>query len=271
MAQKRNMQRLKKLAKFLGVLYILSTLMLYFFQEKLIFLPSKLPQDYEYSFALPHEEFNLKTKDGAVLNGLHFKNSNSKGVLLYFHGNAGDLSRWGEIALYFVEKQYDVIIMDYRTYGKSTGKLSPEALFDDAQLFYEYALEHYPENELTLYGRSLGTGIATKMAAKNNPKQLVLETPFYSLLDVAQRMFPILPVSVFLKYTFPSFEFMPEITCPVAIFHGTSDSVVPYESGVKLYDAIPHGQKSFFTIEDGEHNNLVSFPQYHEGIKQVLP
>lgn len=265
------MRRLKQLAKFLLGFYILSTLMLYFFQEKLIFLPSQLPQDYAYSFELPHEEFNLKTEDGAVLNGLHFKNSDPKGVILYFHGNAGDLSRWGEIALYFVEKQYDVVIMDYRTYGKSTGKLSPEALFDDAQLFYNYSLEQYDESRMTLYGRSLGTGIATHLAATNSPKQLVLETPFYSLLDVAKSMFPILPVSLFLKYTFPSFEYMQYVSCPITIFHGTSDSVVPYESGNKLYDAIPHERKTFFTVDKGEHNNLVSFPQYHEGIKTVLP
>ena len=265
------MRRLKKLAKFLLGFYILSTLMLYFFQEKLIFLPSQLPQDYAYSFVLPHEEFNLKTEDGAVLNGLHFKNSDPKGVILYFHGNAGDLSRWGEIALYFVEKQYDVVIMDYRTYGKSTGKLSPEALFDDAQLFYNYTLEQYDESRMTLYGRSLGTGIATHLAATNSPKQLVLETPFYSLLDVAKSMFPILPVSLFLKYTFPSFEYMQYVSCPITIFHGTSDSVVPYESGNKLYDAIPHERKTFFTVDQGEHNNLVSFPQYHEGIMTILP
>jgi len=271
MAQKRSMQKLKKLAKFLGVLYILSVLMLYFFQEKLIFLPSKLPQGYEYSFALPHKEFNLTTDDGAVLNGLHFKNTESKGVLLYFHGNAGDLSRWGEIALYFVEKQYDVVIMDYRTYGKSTGKLSPQALFDDAELFYEYTLKHYDENEITLYGRSLGTGIATAMASRHKPKQLVLETPFYSLLDVAKGMFPILPVSLFLKYTFPSYEYVKDIRCPITIFHGNSDSVVPYESGKRLYDVIPHNRKLFFTIKEGDHNNLVSFPAYHDGIKQVLP
>jgi fermentation-respiration switch protein FrsA (DUF1100 family) len=245
--------------------------MLYFFQEKLIFLPSRLPQDYVYSFALPHNEFNLRTKDGAVLNGLHFKNPEPKGAILYFHGNAGDLSRWGEIALYFVKKQYDVIIMDYRTYGKSTGKLSPKGLFEDGQLFYDYALEHYDENKITLYGRSLGTGIATKIAATNKPKQLVLETPFYSLLDVAKGMFPILPVSFFLKYTFPSYEYVKDIRCPITIFHGNSDSVVPYESGKRLYDVIPNKRKNFFTVENGDHNNLITFPAYHKGIKLVLP
>lgn len=265
------MRRLKKLAIFLLGLYILSTLMLYFFQEKLIFLPSKLAQDYTYSFAYPHEEFNLKTADGAILNGLHFKNVAPKGVLLYFHGNAGDLSRWGEIALYFVEKQYDVVIMDYRTYGKSTGKLSPEVLFTDAQLFYDYTLDQYPESDITLYGRSLGTGIATELASKNKPKQLILETPFYSLLDVAKGMFPILPVSLFLKYTFPSFEYIQKVSCPISIFHGTQDSVVPYASGQKLFQTIPEDKASFFTITGGDHNNLISFSEYHEGIAKVLP
>jgi len=265
------MRRLKKLAKFLLAVYILSIIMLYFLQEKLIFLPSQLPQDYAYSFALPHTEFNLETPDGAMLNGLHFKNTDSKGVILYFHGNAGDLSRWGEIALFFVEKQYDVVIMDYRSYGKSTGKLSPQALFDDAQLFYDYTLGHYQESNITLYGRSLGTGIATELASRNLPKQLVLETPFYSLVDVAKEMFPILPVSLFLKYKFPSFEYMQQVACPVGIFHGTSDSIVPFDSGKKLFEAIPNEQKTFYTVEGGGHNNLISFPQYHEGIKKVLP
>lgn len=265
------MRKLKKWAQFLLGLYILSTLMLYFFQEKLIFLPSKLPQDYTYSFALPHEEFNLQASDGATLNGLHFRTTDSKGVLLYFHGNAGDLSRWGEIALYFVEKQYDVIIMDYRTYGKSTGKLSPEALFTDAQLFYDYTLAHYPENIITVYGRSIGTGIATHLASKNKPKQLILETPFYSLLDVAQDMFPILPVSLFLKYKFPSFEYITQVVCPIAIFHGTNDSVVPFESGQKLFRTISNGNANFFTITGADHNNLINFKAYHEGIAKVLP
>ncbi len=245
--------------------------MLYFLQEKFIFLPSKLPQDYAYSFALPHTEFNLETQDGAVLNGLHFKNSDSKGVVLYFHGNAGDLSRWGEIALFFVEKNYDVVIMDYRTYGKSTGKLSPQALFDDAQLFYDYTLKQYAEGDITLYGRSLGTGIATELASRNRPKQLVLETPFYSLLDVARDMFPILPVSLFLKYKFPSFEYVQELSSPVSIFHGTSDSIVPFESGKKLFDTIPNASKIFFKVDNGGHNDLITFPQYHVGIKEVLP
>jgi len=139
--------------------------MLYFFQEKIIFLPSKLPQDYSYSFSEPFKEFNLAAKDGAKLNGLHFKRENPKGVILYFHGNAGDLARWGEIATFFAQKEYDIVVMDYRTYGKSTGKLSEDALFKDAQLFYDYTLDKYKEEDIIVYGRSLGASIATYTAS----------------------------------------------------------------------------------------------------------
>jgi pimeloyl-ACP methyl ester carboxylesterase len=109
------MQKFKKIGLRLVVIYLFIASMLYFFQEKIIFLPSQLPKDYVYSFSQRFEEFFLDSKDGAHLNGLHFKVANPKGVILYFHGNAGDLSRWGEIAQFFVQKQYDVIVMDFRT------------------------------------------------------------------------------------------------------------------------------------------------------------
>ncbi|QLG47031.1 alpha/beta hydrolase [Costertonia aggregata] len=264
------MRRFKKIARNLLIFYLLITVMLYFLQEKLIFLPSKLPQDYQYSFAVPHHEFNLTAPDGAVLNGLHFKGTAPKGVLLYFHGNAGDLSRWGEIAQFFVQQGYDVIIMDYRTYGKSTGKLSEAALHADAQLFYAYALKTYDEKAITLYGRSLGTGIATQLASTNAPKQLILETPYYSLVDVAKSRFPFLPVDLLMKYKLKSHEFMNGVTCPVVVFHGTDDAIVPYASGQSLYEAVPHAQKQIFTIKGGGHNNLIEFPEYLESIARVL-
>ncbi|EAR01282.1 hypothetical protein FB2170_11196 [Maribacter sp. HTCC2170] len=264
------MRKFKKTIKVLLFLYVLITLMLYFLQEKIIFLPTKLPQDYEYSFSHNFEELNLKTDDGSVLNALHFKKVNPKGLILYFHGNAGDLSRWGKITSSFVDKGYDVLVMDYRTYGKSTGKLSELALHNDAQLFYEYALRHYEESKITLYGRSLGTGLATKLASTNNPIRLVLETPYYSLLEVARNRFPFLPLDWLLKYKILSYEFIQNVSCPITVFHGTNDTVVPYESGKKLYDAIPHNSKKLFTIECGGHNNLVDFKTFSKGIEEAL-
>ena len=244
--------------------------MLYFLQEKLIFLPSKLPHDFEYSFSRDFEEINLKTEDDVILNAVHFKQVNPKGLILYFHGNAGDLSRWGNITSFFVDKEYDVLVMDYRTYGKSTGKLSEEALHDDAQLFYNYALEQYDETKITLYGRSLGTGIAANLASKNKPNKLILETPYYSLLDVAKERFPFLPLNWLMKYKLLSHVFIQTVKCPITIFHGTDDTIVPYNSGKRLFNAIPHNATKFFTIDRGGHNNLIEFEAYLEGIDEVL-
>lgn len=263
-------RKLKKIVLIVLGLYVMLGTTLYFIQEKILFLPTVLEQDYVYQFSEPFEEVFLKTQDDAVINAIHFKTANPKDVILYFHGNAGDLSRWGLIAEYFVKQQYDVLIMDYRTYGKSTGVMSEQALYDDAQLCYDYLLKFYSEEQITLYGRSLGTGIATDVASHNQPKRLILETPYYSMLDVAKHRFPMFPLKHLLKYKLPTFEFMKDVKCPVAIFHGTDDSVVPFESGRKLFDTLPENQGIFIQIEGGNHNNLIEFEAYRFGIETLL-
>ncbi len=268
--QKRLMRRLRWIFGFGAGAYLIALVMLNFLQEKLIFLPTKLPQEYTYSFSAPFEELFLSTPDGAKLNALWFKKQESRGLILYFHGNAGNLSRWGTIVQPLVWKGYDVLIMDYRTYGKSTGTLSEEALYADAQLFYDFGQRHYQEEEIILYGRSLGTGMATRLAAENNPSLLLLETPYYSLLDLGARRFPWLPVGWFMKYPFRSYQAVQKVKCPIRIFHGTEDRVVPFDSGQKLYRSIPGDDKEFFAIQGGGHNNLASFPDFQQAVNAVL-
>ena len=263
------MRRLKKFGLLLLFLFMVASTLLYVLQEKIIFLPTSLPQDYEYSFSEPFEEFFLESQDGARLNALHFKRAAPRGVILYFHGNAGDLSRWGAIATYFVKENFDVIIMDYRGYGKSTGTLGEQQLFSDAQLFYDYTKRHYQESDIIIYGRSLGGAIATELASKNTPRHLLLETPFYNLYDVAKDRFSMLPLKFLLKYRFPSNEYIQKVKAPIAIFHGTEDSVVSFESGKRLYEAAP-GKKQFYTIDGGEHNNLIEYASYREALAQEL-
>lgn len=253
------------------IFYVMLTALLAFFQEQFIFLPSKLPQEYAYSFNVPFEEHFLESPDGASLNALHFKAENPKGIILYFHGNAGDLSRWGEITSGFTQYNYDLLVMDYRTYGKSTGKLSEENLYNDAQLFYDYVKARFPENEIILYGRSLGGAFATRLAADNNPKMLILESPFYNLKSIAQSRFPIVPVNLLIRYHFENNKYIKEVDCKTVIFHGTDDNVVPYKSGKKLYaTASPQYGKQLVTIPGGGHNNLSKFDVYWETIEAVL-
>ena len=263
--RKRNILKISAVAL---ALYIMIGSLLVAFQEKIIFLPTQLDQDYQYEFDTPFEEFFLNTTDGARLNALHFKAENPIGALLYFHGNAGDLSRWGKIVEPFTDYNLDVIVMDYRTYGKSTGELSEQNLYGDAQLFYDYASKLF-EDEVILYGRSLGTGIATKIASENKVKQLILEAPYTSITAIAKHRFPMFPVSSFLNYDIPSDAYIKNVNSPITIFHGAEDAVVPYKYGKALSEIRPETIK-LITIEGGGHNELPSFESYQNGIKKVL-
>lgn len=261
----------KRIILALLIFYVMLTALLAFFQERFIFLPTQLSQEYVYNFDTPFEELFLESTDGASLNALHFKAENPKGIILYFHGNAGDLSRWGEITFGFTQYNYDVLVMDYRTYGKSTGKLSEENLYNDAQLFYDFVKDQFPEKEIILYGRSLGSAFATRLAAENNPRMLILESPFYNLKSVAKSRFPIVPVDLLIRYNFENNIYIKEVNCKTVIFHGTEDNVVPYKSGKRLYTtAEPRNGKQMVTIPGGGHNDLSRFETYQKAIDSLL-
>src|SRR4051794_7804330 len=143
----------------LFIVYIIICISLYFFQEKLIFFPTKLDKHFKFTFNQSFEEFNIKTEDGKSLNGLLFKIENPKGVVFYLHGNAGALNTWGEVAKTYTGLQYDVFIPDYRGYGKSDGAITSQAqLFEDAQTAYNTIKERYKEEDIVILGHSLGSG-----------------------------------------------------------------------------------------------------------------
>ncbi|MEE9349522.1 MAG: alpha/beta hydrolase [Flavobacteriaceae bacterium] len=252
------------------IIYVISAIILYFLQEKIIFQGIKLPNDYAYKFDKNFEEVNLKTADNFTLNALHFKVKNPKGVILYFHGNRGNLARWGEISSYFTQYNYDVFVMDYRKYGKSTGPFNETQMYNDAQICYEHIKKFYPEDKITIYGRSLGCTFAIKTAANNTPKQLILEAPFYSLTDVASYHYPLMPFKLLMKYKFESNLYLKNVTCKTTIFHGTNDGVVPFDSGKKLYESAIKKYTAFVEIPDGRHNDLIQFEIYKRGVIELL-
>ncbi|WP_024769448.1 alpha/beta hydrolase [Aquimarina macrocephali] len=264
------MRRLKKILLWSISLYSIAMMLLYFFQEKIIFQPEKLSDDFVFQFKHPFEEFFIKTNDNSRLNAIRFVNEDPKGVILYFHGNKGSLKRWGEIAMFFAKKKYDIIVMDYRGYGKSTGKISEQKLYEDAQLFYNYVLELYPKDQITIYGRSIGTGIAVKVASDNQPGHLILETPYYNMNDIAENWLPYFPTNKLLRYKIPSNKFIQNVVCDITIYHGTDDRVVPYASGKLLFNSISASNKRMITIPKGSHNDLIKFEEYLTTIDNVL-
>lgn len=264
------MNVLKIILTSLVSVYVIIGVGLYFFQDKLIFQLEELPKDFKYTFKLPFEEHFLKMKDGAEINMLHFKKENSKGLILYFHGNAGNLERWGEMVNPLHKRGYEVLIMDYRRYGKSTGVLGPRKMLSDAEEIYEFAKRFSEEKDIILYGRSLGSAFASHLAGKKNPKMLILETPFYSLIDVVKYVAPIYPSKWLLKYRFNNKNALKSAKCPIHIFHGTDDLVVPYASAEKLYQSLNPDQAQFTLIESGGHNNLEDYEIFVNQLDQIL-
>ncbi|WP_289042058.1 alpha/beta hydrolase [uncultured Zobellia sp.] len=264
------MRRLKKWGVILVIVYVLIAFLAYTYQERLVFFPSKMPLNHTYDFCQDFEEFNLTTDDGAKLNAVHIKQDSSKGLILYFHGNSGNISHLIHVANLFSAKGYESILVDYRTYGKSTGKVSEAALYKDAQLFYDYAKQRYQEKEIILYGRSFGTGIATWLASENEPEKLVLESPFYSAVALGKHRFPFLPIDWLSNFRFPSNEYIIQVECPIYIFHGKEDNVIPYESAEKLFAVIPGNNKELFSISNAGHNYLQDFKVFKEGMNKVL-
>ncbi|MEM6719671.1 MAG: alpha/beta fold hydrolase [Bacteroidota bacterium] len=265
------MKLLKRIGIGLIALYLFLICMLAAFQEKIIFRSETLPLDHVFTSSIPFEELYLKASDDAIIHGLHYKQEAPKGVLVYYHGNARTLEYWGKWAENLsVKYNYDVVIMDYRGYGKSQGKRSHSQMLADALLFYDYAKTKFSEEEITIFGRSLGGAFATHTATHRNAKQLLLESTFTSVIDIGKRQFWFLPLKWLLRYPFQNIENIQKISMPTYIIHGTKDAVVPYEHGQKLYHKSGSSTKKFYTIPNGEHNDLIAYPSYFEALDEIL-
>ena len=259
-----------KVGIYVFLAYSLLVVGLYYFQEKIIFQGSSLPDNYQFKIDKPFEEVYLNTSDSARIHGVLIKSNAAIGCVLYFHGNRNNIVRWGNLASYFTQFNYDVLVMDYRGYGKSKGERTEELLHSDARLVYNHLLKIYKPDNIIIYGRSLGTGLATKLASEVKAKSLILETPYHNFRDMMNERFMILPTKKIIKYAFSSNEYISKVNYPIYIFHGTNDSVIPIEYGLRLLESANTELTRFFTIESGEHNNLSEFTDYNDAMVQIL-
>lgn len=253
----------------LGIVYGALCLLFYFLQDYFFFRPEILPKQFEYKYPFPFDEVNFEMEDGSQINGIHFKVPNSKGVIYYLKGNSRSIKGWGRFARDFVSKGYDFFMFDYRGFGKSSGKRTEQALYNDAQTVYKWLSSTYAEDEIVIYGRSLGSGIATRIASWNKPKMLILDAPFYSFLYQIRQYGFWLPLKYILRYKIRSDQFIKKVTCPIFIIHGNLDRLIAYKQGVMLHE-LTKDRSKLITIEGGKHNNLPEFPDYHEYLYDIL-
>ncbi|WP_179010076.1 alpha/beta hydrolase [Winogradskyella forsetii] len=252
-------------------IYIAVSIALYYLQDYMLFKPEKLHKDFQFDYEnQATKEYNLETRDGAIINGLRFfPKEESKGVMLYLKGNSKSIKGWGKFAVDFTRHGYNVLMVDYRGFGKSTGKRSQKAIKRDLQLVYDEIKKQTTEDRIILYGRSLGSGFAAKLASMNHPKLLILDAPYYSLTKVTARYMPFMPLSLLIKYPLPTYKWLKYVQCPIHIIHGTHDKLIPYKSSVKLAQINPSLTK-LHTVIQGGHKNLNNFEAYHNMLDDIL-
>lgn len=251
-------------------IYIVISILLYFLQDYIMFKPEKLPADFQFYYENQEtEEYNVETRDGAIINGLRFKAQNPKGIVFYLKGNSKSIKGWGKFAVDFTRHGYDVLMVDYRGFGKSTGRRTQKAVKRDMQVIYNKIKESVDEKYIILYGRSLGSGFATKLASMNNPRMLILDAPYYSLSKVTKKYLPFMPLSVLLKFPMPTYKWLKYVNCPIHIIHGTDDRLIPYKTSIKLSKIKP-GSTTLYTVIGGGHKNLNTFESYHKMLSEII-
>lgn len=243
----------------------------FMFQTKLIFYPGQLPREFQFKLGKETEEIFLKTSDGEEINALFYSGS-KKEVILYFHGNAGDLSNWQYIAEDFTRLGYNFFIIDYRGYGKSSGTITERGLYADAEAAYQFLMDEkrFRPDDLIIYGRSIGTGVAVELASRHAVKGLILEAPYTSLKKLANEKMPFLLPSLFLRFHFDNIGKINSVKSPVLFIHGANDTLIPPSHTNKLFDHFS-GKKKKVIIPEGSHNDLNEFAEYHEGLMKIIP
>jgi len=249
--------------------YLVLLALAYFFQERFIFKPEKLGQNFQYQYDVPFKELFFDVEEGVRINGLHFYVTRPQGLVLYFHGNSRSIKGWAKYAKDFSRYGYDVVLVDYRGFGKSTGKRGEKDMMNDMQFVYDTLNATYHENHILVYGRSLGSGFAAKIASDNKPRYLILDAPYYSFRKTVQRLLPILPMRFVLRFHIRTDKWLPKVNCHTYIIHGTKDWLIPISQSEKLQALSPR-KITLIRIHGGGHNNLSSFPEYHNFIRDIL-
>ena len=254
----------KRIIFAVGFTYLLLLSFLFLFQRNILYRPSSnLNTQSSYgnnqenlSQVLPGFTVeNLTTSDDVKILAWYKKSANNK-VVLYFHGNAGNLFKRTSKFKSFSENKYGVLAVSYRGYLGSGGSPSEVGLLKDADAALQFLFdEGYKPNDIILFGTSLGSGVSVQLATKFKPFAVILESPFSSIVDVAKETYWYAPIDLILKDKFESVKYAPQITSPVLIIHATGDKVVPYKFGKKLFDAI-NAPKKLVTVEADLHSRF---------------
>ena len=247
--------------------YIATCAYLYFQQEDILFHPTKLSSDFQYDFDIDFEEKVIVGEDGTILSGVLFKAVKPKGLVYYLHGNAGDVTRCVNAAKTYTDINYDCFVLDYRGFGKSECEIiSQNQFYSDVEIAYDSLCKNYKEQNIIIVGYSIGTGPASMLASRSDAKHLILLAPYYSMLDMMNNKYPLVP-GYFLEYKLKTYEFIPKVKSPISIFHGDADEIIYYGSSVKLRDHFS-SKDELITLSGQKHGGMNENPIFIEWLSE---
>jgi hypothetical protein len=260
-----------RITRALLVVYLIVVVLMMVFEHHFIFFPSTYDGSAAWSpRGLDYEDVYFEATDGTKLHAWYLPHKSSRAVVLFAHGNAGDITNRADMAHKLRQRGLSVFLFDYRGYGRSEGKPSEKGILDDARAARAKLAElaGVEQREIVLMGRSLGGGVVVDLAAKDGARALILESTFTSLPDVAAIHYPWLPVRWLMRSRLDSLSKISDYEGPLLQSHGNRDNLIPYEIGRRLFDAVdrPDGPtKVFFTVEGRGHND----PQPKEYYQQL--
>ena len=261
-----------RIAALCCVLYLAALAWLWFRQEKLLFAPTVLAADYRLATAPDIHELGIDVP-GAKLSALHLKLPNPKGVVFFLHGNGGSLENWFVNPEFYRRANYDLFMVDYRGYGKSTGQIESEAqLRADVRAVWATVAPQYTGRKVVVYGRSLGSGLAAGLsaemgAARRAPDLTVLVSPYTSMAALAGDHYPWVPQAL-LRYPMRTDQILGQVRSPLRLIHGTQDPLIAPRHSTALKALVPHATLSL--IQGAAHNDLQDFDTYLDVYARAL-
>jgi fermentation-respiration switch protein FrsA (DUF1100 family) len=265
---------LKLLVVIVGA-YAALSMYVYIKQPDLIFYPEMPGRDLVATpddIGLAYENVTFTTEDKTRLHGWFIPKSNAKATVLFFHGNAGNISHRLDSIAIFHNLDLNVFIIDYRGYGQSEGNISEKGTYLDARAAWDYLTKEreISETRIIIFGRSLGASIASWLASEHRPAALIAESGFSSVASMGQRLYPYLPVRWLSRFKYDTKKYVSAVACPVLIAHSREDEIIPYEEGRDIFDTAR--EPRYFLDMSGGHNDgfYVSGNDYITGLKTFI-
>jgi len=254
------------------IVYGAFSALIFIFQSRLIYFPEKTVAVTPDAIGLAYEHVNFTAADGARLSGWFIPSEKHRAVLLFCHGNAGNISHRLESIHIFHSLGLSVFIFDYRGYGSSEGKTTEQGTYRDAEAAWNYLIneKEYSPSEIITFGRSLGGAVAAWLAQNNTPMALILESTFTSAKDLGAEIFPFLPVRWLSRFSYDAVRYLRSVKSPVLIIHSRNDDIVPFKNGKRLFETA-NNPKEFLEIS-GSHNDgfIISGDRYIDGINSFI-